>query len=180
MKFFTLLSGFALANMAVSLPAVTNDASVEVVGDMLLERAAPVYSENGADVENMGLSKRDPAGGPVCFDINHMGGHIVRLAYVMGNLRNQNGDHRVNRRKCRRLGCDGGVGIAICNDRHDLDWIIHVSLIEDYVLRIRRSCHRLDLSVAGQQFSTGGFNVIASRMSCSHGGEWNVGQNIPI
>ncbi|KAF5011257.1 hypothetical protein FDECE_2610 [Fusarium decemcellulare] len=131
----------------------------------------PVNVTLGADGTE--LSKRAPSGDPNCLGSGR-GANMLRLQEGVFYLDRLNAWIDLAPRRCSRVSCSFNAGIAICNDRHDLTWSLHTSLIISYVQRISRSCSYFGVDVAGQQFDTGGFNVIAAKMNCNAGSGWDV------
>ncbi|CAJ0552465.1 Ff.00g064440.m01.CDS01 [Fusarium sp. VM40] len=123
------------------------------------------------------LNKRDVQGNPVCWDNRRV--NMLRMQEEVFRLDRMNAYLNIAPRRCSRIGCSWNAGIAICNDRNDLTWSLHTSLIISYVSRISNSCSYQGVSMGGQQFDTGGFNVIAANMNCGATASWAVGTNPP-
>ncbi|KAM0284875.1 hypothetical protein ACHAQH_001796 [Verticillium albo-atrum] len=131
--------------------------------------------ESKTTVTEDALGKRDPSGGPVCFD-HTQGANMLRFQEGTFYLDRLNRYLDIAPRRCSRVSCSFNAGIAICNDSPSTTWSLHTSIIVSYVQRISRECsHFSGSSMAGQQFDTGGWNVIAVNMNCNANSGWNVG-----
>ncbi|RSL48976.1 hypothetical protein CEP54_012659 [Fusarium duplospermum] len=156
--------------------------SVEKVYEEVLE-LNPDYGKDGPAVnvtlgaDDQELDKRAVQGDPVCW--NSRRANLLRMQEEVFRLDRMNAWLNIAPRRCSRIGCAYNAGIAICNDRHDITWSLHTSLITSYVTRISRTCTYQGVAMGGQQFDTGGFNVIGANMNCGATASWAVGTNTP-
>ncbi|KAH7329598.1 hypothetical protein B0I35DRAFT_474177 [Stachybotrys elegans] len=128
-----------------------------------------------ATLEEPKIQKRARSGPPVCHLNNYANTIPFQEGYVY--LRRMNAYLHIQPRLCGRVSCSHSAGIGICNDRHDVTWAIHSSLIAEYTgVDIANSCSAYRGTImGGQQFDDGGWNVIAVRMNCGAPTNWGVG-----
>ncbi|RFN45018.1 hypothetical protein FIE12Z_10746 [Fusarium flagelliforme] len=133
----------------------------------------PTGSQDGATTA---LDKRAFAGPPVCHFAYR--NHLAHFNNAVGEIRRMNRVIAFAPRLCVRAACVNNAGIAVCNDSNRIV-NLHSNTVFDYYVRIAEGpgdCIHFGSGLAGQQFDTDGWNVIAIKMDCAGPSVWPVEQ----
>ncbi|SPJ74481.1 uncharacterized protein FTOL_04212 [Fusarium torulosum] len=123
------------------------------------------------------LDKRAFSGSPVCHFAYR--NHLAHFNNGIAEVRRLNRVIAFAPRFCVRVACNNNAGIAVCNDNPHRVINLHSNTIYDYYVRIAEghgNCIHFGSGLAGQQFDTDGWNVIAIKMNCNAPSVWTVDQ----